>query len=212
MCIRLTSTTILSVALAGIAQPLLAAGGMTASQIFQKSQQAYNAVHTFEQTAHSSVNGNNGGSAHIQFQRPGKLRVGGATMFNSNYDLLSNGTTWLYNAGNWETVKDAETGIGSITGISGSSGTAVPALLLHTRWGSPFPVSGNNNVTVGAENISGHSTYRISTTAPLATTFWIDKKTFFLVKMKQTFQTYTFIVTYNTPSVNKPIPAKAFTK
>jgi outer membrane lipoprotein-sorting protein len=198
-------------ALLGIVNPTFAAGNPTGQQILQRCQKAYDSARTLDETVTASMGGRPGGTAHILFQRPGKLRVSGTTMFGSSkYDLVSNGATWVSTGGSWEQEKSAEMGIAAITGISGTAGTNVPALLLHTSWGTL--ATGASALTVASDTVNGHATYRVSMTTPFTRSIWIDKKTFFLVKISQSLGGYNSVVTFGTPRINGPIPAKAFVR
>lgn len=226
-------TIIASAALMTASSHAFAAGSPTGQQILQRCQKAYDSVRTLDETVKASTGGRPGGTAHILFQRPGKLRVSGTTMFDSKYDLVSSGgTTWVntststallppdnatgnfkrvvQNDGPWQKEQSAEMGIASITGISGTAGTNVPALLLHTSWGTL--ATSASTLTVASDTVNGHATYRVSMTTPFTRSIWIDKKTFFLVKITQSLGGYNSAVTFGTPHINRPIPAKAFIK
>lgn len=178
--------------------------------ILKRAQAAYDAVKTLTEdvTGHS---GQFTGTAHIQFKRPGLLRVTGNSMFGSPYQLLCDGkSTEVFNSGTWSTVQSPELGIATITGVSANAGTAVPAALFHTSWGS-LAVPGQAG-RASRDTIGGRSTYRVDFTQPFKHKLWFDTKTYFLVKSEMSVMGQTITVDFGKPIVNKPIPSSAFKK
>ncbi|MEZ0325902.1 MAG: hypothetical protein ACAH95_08340 [Fimbriimonas sp.] len=133
-------------------------------------------------------------------------------MFGSKYDLVANGSTiWLLSAGNWAKVEKIESGIASITGISANAGTHIPAMLMHTAWGAPFPEKGVG-VTIKAEQLAGRNTYHLQAKDQMKRDVWVDAKTYFLIKTTTEVMGRTIVTTYGTPKVNQAIPANRFVK
>lgn len=197
---------------------------LAGSQILQECRQAYASVQTFQQDAQSSIGGQHA-TAHIVYQRPGNLRVSGTSLFaavpplSSKYDLICRGGSddWVYNAGKWEQEVSAEMGVGAITGISGTAGTGVPALLLHDGgWGDVL--AGLDEIdSVTTETIEGRDVYRvIGRVDNRSTTLWIDQKTFFLIRSRVLVQmrhrVIPITVTYSPPKIDEPIPANSFVR
>jgi hypothetical protein len=56
----------------------------------------------------------------------------------------------------------------------------IPALLLHTQWGYPFPSGQTLNPTMPEEDVDGHACYHVSEAGGNLANFWIDRKTFLL--------------------------------
>lgn len=190
---------------------LVQAGPLSGSQVLKRSQAAYDAVSSLEETVRGDIGGS-GADAHISFVRPGKLRVTGKSMFGAPYELLvTGGKTWVFNGGSWSTAQSPEMGIATITGISANTGTHVPAALLHASFGGLKSMQASPT-TVKLVNVRGHSLYRVSATQPFSTSLWIDAKTFFLVKSEMVAMGKTISLTFDPPVVNKPIPARRFVK
>ncbi len=191
---------------------------LTGAQILQRCEDAYHAVNTLDQTAHALSN-NLSASAHILFQRPAMLRVSGQTTFpGSPYDMISDGaSTSVYNPLHRETQPSAEMGIAAITGISGTSGTVVPAILAHSQMGNISVIAQNSAATVTTDTVNGQPTYCVSFTFPSPRTggsqqqaYWVNRRTFYLVKTSMQFPGLENTVTYDAPIVDKPLPASAF--
>ncbi len=151
------------------------------------------------------------GTAHIRFMRPGMLRVSGRSMFGSEYDMVSNGKTTEVNAGGtWEPQPSAELGIAAITGISGNAGTYVPTTLVHASYVSISTLMPDAKVT--KETVNDVPTFHAKLRGPASVDFWINAKTYFIVKSSMTVGTTSIVVIYDTPLVNYPIPVKVFKK
>ena len=177
----------------------------TAPQVFQRVQRAYDAVKTFEQDV-VGVSGGAKGTAHIAFARPEKLRASGRTLFGTPYDLLADGkSAWVLNNGAWSAVQDPETGIATVTGISGTAATLVPALLLHTRWGAP--AVDPTGATVRAATLGGRSLLRVAAKRGVT---WIDPTTYFVVRTEAAVGAQKIVVDFAKPKVDAPIPAARF--
>ena len=183
----------------------------TAAEIFARTRKAYDAVRTFEQDAASTMNGSKA-TARISFSRPDRLRVSGKTLFDSPYDLVSDGkVTQVFNAGAWQTVGTVDLGIAMITGISGQAGTLVPSSLLRTSW-SNLAAADLTKASVAREMLNGRPVLRVQNPVPQPTTTWIDAKTGFVVKTRMVLGTYVNTIVFSTPKVNGTIPASRFKK
>jgi len=185
------------------------------SEIMKRCQHAYDSVKSFEEDVRGSISGPSAGStfsapgtAHISFVRPGRLRVSGNTMFGNTYDMLVNGSTsWEKMNGAWSQAQDPGRSIAGITGISANAGTRVPVLLLHVA-AIPVPTF----VSVKSERVNNRGTYRLTSKDWMSTTFWIDQKTYFLVKTTGVAMGSVITVSFGVPKVNKPIPSSRFVR
>lgn len=185
---------------------------ISGSQVAAKCVQAYKSVSSFQGSAQSTTNGF-AASAVISFVAPNKLRVDGIDLGGQfKYALASNSDgTWVLNVGQWAEQPSEEMGIAACTGISGGTAENVPALLTGVAWGNPFAgraiLPRVNEVT-----LNGRTAYCIQSTTN-ATTYWIDRKTFFLVKLTDTLAgTDSHTETFSIPTVNAQIPASTFAK
>ncbi len=184
---------------------------LTAPEILQRSQKAYDAARTFEQNVTGEIGGSKG-TARIAFVRPGRLRVGGSTLFGRKYDLLADGkSTWVLNGGSWNPVQNAEMGIATITGISAMTGTFVPGTLLRLTSCGLFPETGRSH-TVKIETVKGRKFYRLTSAKPFPETLWIDATTFFVARTEADLMGRKSVVTFAPPKVNGTIPASRFQK
>jgi outer membrane lipoprotein-sorting protein len=172
------------------------------------------AAHTAVKSLHVQVSLKSGGrkaDANIYFKRPGQLRVSGNSLFGSRYDLVVNGkAVWFTGPDGWEKAKNVDEGLAAITGVSGNTGTYVPALLMHTTWGDPFALG--PKITVSQEKIGSTSVYHLASKSPMERDIWVDAKTYFLVRSQMKFQSYVFLLNYTKPQVNVAIPASKFVK
>jgi outer membrane lipoprotein-sorting protein len=180
------------------------------ASLLSKCQAAYDRVQTLDETVNSAA-GSNVATAHIQFKRPGMLKVSGKTLFGSDYVLLCNGkSTSVLNSGFWSDVASPEMGIATITGISGMAGTTVPAALFHTNWGGIQGMA--EPVQVKKELVGGRSTYRLSSASPTKQSLWIDAKSYFIVKSTTFVMEQTLTVSFAPPVLNRPISPSLFKK
>lgn len=187
--------------------------GPTGKEILLKCQKAYDSVSSFEQDSRGTIRGNTG-TAHIVYVKPGKLRASGSTMFSATqkYDLICDGkSVSLFMNGSWSQPEGPEMGVATITGLSGNAGTMVESALLHTAWGS-FMQLANGPSKVFNDKVDGRPVFRIETKQAIPMTFWIDAKTYFIVKTESTVMNSKILVTYSQPRVNQPIPASRFKK
>lgn len=182
----------------------------TAAQILARAQHAYDSVRTLEETVKGTI-GRSTGTAHIYFQRPAKLSVSGTSLFGSKYKLVSDGrTTWVLNGNTWSKAASEEMGIATITGIAANAGTAVPAALVHARFGNILKLY--DPVQAVKTTLGGRPVYRLYTERPFPTTVWIDSHSFMLVKTLVVAIGQQINVQFDPPKVNGPVPAKAFTR
>jgi len=190
----------------------LSHGGLpSASQILSRCQQAYDSVSTFEEDV-VAQSGKFPGTAHISYQRPGKLRVTGKAIFGANYQVLINGgSTQVFNNNSWQAAKNPEMGIATVTGVSGAACAQVPALLFHTSWYALIPDS-QAHYKVSAQNLKGIQTFRLDTKGEMPRTLWIDQRSYFLVKTSAEVFRTTLSVEFAPPKVNQSIPANRFRK
>lgn len=184
----------------------------SASEIFRRMQKAYDSVRTFEQDVKGGI-GDQQGTAHISFSRPGRLRASGNTLGGfSKYDLLCDGkSTWVLNGGSWSKVESPEMGVATITGVSGNAGTLVPAMLLHTTWGSLSPLLAKES-TVVLQTVDGKKTFVIRGAKPYASITWIDAASFFVVRTETKVMDRTITVVFAPPKVDKAIPSSRFSR
>ena len=204
----------------GLLSTMAQAAPLTPPQIVQRCQAAYDALQTYQGTTTVTTLGNGGRqtyhtSAQIVFARPGKIRAWGDAMFGGQFAYVSDGTTTMQKmGGTWQSAKDAETAIAGATGVAQNAATTLPALLLHTRWGDPFP-RGLAFQAVRQEAIGGHPCYRVSGTSAMGSdTYWIDTKTFLLRRLVSDFAGGGFQLhhdeTFSGERLNAPIPATTF--
>lgn len=181
---------------------------LTAKQIFLKCLHAYDSVKTLRESVRASTN-SFPSSAEIVFKRPGHLKVTGMSMFRSPYALVCEGTkAWSQINGNWSRMENPEMGIATITGVSGTAGAVVPALLFHTAWAGLTGFEGRS-VKVSTAVVSGRRTYRLTADVPKAS-LWIDAGTFFLVRSEQQVAKSVVIVDFGRPKVNGPVSMTSF--
>ncbi|MGV3615359.1 MAG: hypothetical protein ACO1SV_08500 [Fimbriimonas sp.] len=185
----------------------------TGIEIVRLTHAAYDAVATLEQRAEGAVKG----SSHrivsrISFARPSCLRVTGVAPEDpdDDFELLCDGkSTWVYNAEEWEEMDDIESGIGAVAGISLATATLIPATLFHTTWGSIGYLL-DQDLRVTQDTLRGRPCHRLEAAAPFPTEVWIDARTHFFVRQEMRTGDYTFIVDFNSPSINHPIPTSRF--
>ncbi len=183
----------------------------TGPQVLQRVQKAYDSLRQLEVDVTGEISGTRG-TSKISFQRPGKMRVSGTSMFGSDYDLLVNGkATWLKAQGAWEKVESPEMGIASITGISANAGTLIPSLLFHTKWGGISHLSGVPG-KVSKEKQKGQNVLRVDAKGQMPMTLWVDAKTYLLVRTQMSAMGHTITVTFGPHKVNSAIPSGRFVK
>jgi outer membrane lipoprotein-sorting protein len=191
---------------------LVVSAHQSGQAILKKMAAAYDAVTTLDQNATGTM-GKYTGTAHIRFKRPGLLRVTGNSMFGQPYQLLiDHSGTQVLNMGQWASQPSAEMGIAAITGVSGNAGMGVPSLLFHTTWGWGHIADTVGSSKVSQVTLGGRSAYKVEMGGQLPLTIWIDAKTHFAMKSQMSAMGNTIMVTFDTPIVNRPIPASAFTK
>jgi len=135
--------------------------------------------------------------AHIIFERPGRIRVDGKDIVmlrkgvapfhsGSAYAYVSNGTTTEFGLdGDWCRFKSPMMAIASATGIGTHSATTVPLLLLLPEYFKEwFRTTNPEKVVLKPESypIAGHSCYAVVVSSRNITTFYIDKKSWLLVR------------------------------
>jgi hypothetical protein len=180
-----------------------------AKEIMRRCQHAYDSVKTFRESVRGTTN-SFGSTAEITFLRPGHLMVKGTSMFKSPYGFVFDGVTaWSLTGSAWTQEQSAEIGIAKITGISGTTGSTVPALLLHTSWASlgQFEQPG---AKVTMATVSGRKAYKLSVTKPFSSSIWVDAATDFLLRSESKVMSSTIVVTYGAPRVDTPISARIF--
>jgi outer membrane lipoprotein-sorting protein len=183
-----------------------------ADQIIKRCQAAYDSVQTLEEDVASSAGTTGNGSAHISFQRPGKLRITGKTLFGQAYDVLAIGSqSFIKNPSVWQNAQSPEMAIATVTGVSGAACAGVPAQLLHTSWYEIVPDS-RAHYKVFADSIRGIRCYRLDVAGQNPRSLWFDKRTGFYVKTSSTIFGQKLVVDFAPPTVNKPIPASRFRK
>jgi len=190
--------------------------GLSAAEILQRSQRAYDGVKSLIVDARGSTD-TFSGTAHIVFQRPGKLKVTGTAMGGKPYALVSSGgKTWVLSAaGSWEPTSSVEMGIARITGISMNAGTAVPAALFHTAWGQGLTYDKSQKAAVSTSTVGGRAAYVVRRTMaggtpPIVESMWIDQKTFFLLQTQTTIMGRKLAVAFGPTKANVALPKKAF--
>ncbi len=215
----------------GVAQPILPPGHIliqasgskiTASQTAAHCFEAYGALQSYQGT--TTVTEQYDGapfpieehrSATIQFAQPNKIHVEGrdSNFIPWAYTSDGVGTMERSNLGGWEKVKDTETAIGTVTGITLQAGTTIPAVLLnaigtkrgYSLWGTPLALGKSVNSEIREDTVGGQLCYVLTAQLKTATLdetehLWIDEKTFLLRRLvddrQQQNQTIT---TSNTP-------------
>ncbi|BDI28750.1 hypothetical protein CCAX7_008010 [Capsulimonas corticalis] len=193
-----------------------------ALEILRQCQDAYGSMTTFDETVEAQINGAMSASAHISFQSPDKLRVVGKTLGQAPamglpYDMLSNSQTRrvLMDGKPFDyPMPQSDMAIAAITGVSGLSGAIVPSLLTHSKTWDFSEQAKGSPLTLSTETVNGAATYRIFSSPPTGnTTYWIDRKSYFLVKMAMDMRGKNFhtILTFDNPTVNGPIDPATFT-
>ncbi len=201
-------TTLVSVFLTAL---LRAGASPSAQEILARCQHAYDAVRTFEVDVRGQ-SGNSTATAHISFSRPGKLRAGGTSLFGAKYEVLVNGSKCaVFNGGLWQPENNAESAVSTVTGIGGTTPTAVSSLLLHLEWGKLIPPN-MAAYGVSEDSVANRKCYKLRTTKPFDTSYWFDKQTYFLVRTRQHILSTPIAVDFGLPTVNHPIPAGRFAR
>ncbi len=169
------------------------AAPLTPAQVVQRSEQAYAALKSYQGKTTVTTTGTVNGaaneyhtSADIQFVRPNKIRVEGTDTSGNPFAYVSTDkATYLKAVGSrWDKVENSEMALGSVTGITMSAGTTIPATLLHTHWGYPFPAASALGPTMTQEDVDGHACYHLTATVvTIKDSFWIDQKTFLLLRL-----------------------------
>lgn len=182
---------------------------MSATKILKRSQAVYDSVKTLDENVTGSIRPGSG-TAHILFQRPGKFRITGKTMFGPKYELICDGhRTWVFSAGKWSELQSLQMGVASITGISANAGTMIPTVLSHLQMGIGLdPAAGP--FTVAKEKINGHGAYRLHKNSPFPLDMWIDAKSYLLLRTTANFGGRSLTVVFAKPKLNGPIPSKTF--
>ena len=190
-----------------ILYPIVLGGGLTQAEVLSQTEKAYASAKTLSVEA-KLTSKQYSATAKIQWVAPNNLRVAGKSGFNSDYVLLvAKGKTSVFNAGNWETVGSPDTGIASVTGISGTLGNVVPSFLLKPKFGG-YAVA-NGNAIAPVEKVNGKPAYKLSNQFQ---EIWVDQKTFFVVQTKINAGTQPMVGVYGRTVVNAPIPASVFKK
>jgi len=213
-----TSVAILAIGRHASAQP---APGVSGPEIAAKCVATYTSLKTFQGTAESGS-----ATASISFTAPNKLIVNGIMLGGGGkYSLLSNSEgTWVaLKSGQWTKQPSVTMGIGACTGISGNTAATIPALLTGTTWGSPFPMGtqGVSN-TVYTETVNGVATYRlefhskvppsqITQGGDMDFTYWVDQKTFLLVKLHETIVGTSIDENFGPATIDAPIAESTYT-
>jgi outer membrane lipoprotein-sorting protein len=193
----------------GVASP--AQGEMTSSELLAKLKAAYGTAKTLEVSVSSNTAGQKA-SARISYQRPGRLRVSGTTLFGTPFQLLVNDdVTWVFSNDAWTKAESVEMGIATITGISGSTGTLVPSILFGTSWGMPDPAFTKAS-KVSQVSLDGRTAYRVISATPNKVTYWVDSKTFLVTKARTEFGDMKIDVEFSGYKLNLPIAATVFRK
>jgi outer membrane lipoprotein-sorting protein len=218
----------LSIALFALSMPAGAAP-LTGPQVLENSKAAYAKLNTYEcytkassSFAFTGALKHQGTTAHIRYERTGKIRVDGTSFTGRPFAFVCSGNITEFNAfGAWTHLESPEMAIASATGISNHAATLVPALLLNNRVIAMMfnPQCAEAIVTSGS--MDGHSCYKVVANSQYKTTFWIDKNTWLLVKSVEDLSAITkamgggpgrstITVEFNTIAVNRPIPARVF--
>ncbi len=170
---------------------------LTAAQIAERCRAAYAglktyqctaAVRTHDTTVADSQASDYNTSASISFAQPSKIHAEGIDMSGDAFAFVSDGTATeeITNGvkGTWRKDKDVESAIASVTGISQSAGTTIPALLLRTTWGDPLG-RGPTDAEVREDTVQGQPCYvltsRLNKANDTQTKYlWVDETTFLL--------------------------------
>ena len=152
------------------------------------------------------------------------FRYGPKAMTGISYAYVSNGAITESNAlgSGWGVAKRLPIAIGAATGIGLHSATTVPLLLLQTQYFKMGGISDSDNAVLlpKSQTIAGHSCYEVTVSTPYKITYYVDKKTWLLVRSVEDLSgmtaalggSGTLLITLNMkdPIVNKPIPSSAF--
>jgi outer membrane lipoprotein-sorting protein len=194
---------------------------LSGSAILAKSAAAYDALTSYSCYVEASNTSDKApvmsANADISFVRPGSFSAAGASMGNTPYSYVTNGKAHSVTAnGSTNSVADNEMGLATVTGLSLQAPTIIGALLLHTKWGSPFVPDQTlaNKVTV--QNVEGHKCYEVDVLTPIKRAFWIDAKTFLIVQIATKMDagalgSFHFLQTVTTSKINPTIPESTFT-
>ena len=203
------------------------AKALTGPQVLTQCQAAYDKLSSYQGDVTSSTDSKMARagmmkdcSAHIVYERPGRIRVDGTGFSGTGYAYVSNGTTTEMNAfGGWSNAQSPMMAIAGATGIGMHSATTVPSTLLHIKIGG---ITGIQSAVPISENslINGHTCYKVVVQSPYKTTYWVDKKTWLLVRSVEDLSSFMsgmggsgpFLITLNmkSPILNKPIKSSVF--
>ncbi len=157
-------------------------------EVVARCKKAYDALQSYQGFTEVHTTGTANGKtsqydtlANIWFVRPGKIQAHGVDMTGKPFTYVSNGTaTYEKNIGDtWNKVESPELAIASVTGVAMNAATTIPAALLHTNWGNPFPADAELNSTMPQEEVDGHACFHLTAARATGTAdYWIDQKTF----------------------------------
>lgn len=157
-------------------------------EVVARCKKAYDALQSYQGFTEVHTTGTMNGKtsqydtlANIWFVRPGKIQAHGITMSGTPFTYVSDGTaTYEKILGNtWNKVGSPEMAIASVTGIAMNAATTIPAALLHTNWGNPFPADAELSLTMPQEEVDGHACFHLTAARASGTSdYWIDAKTF----------------------------------
>jgi outer membrane lipoprotein-sorting protein len=185
------------------------APGLTGAEVLQRCEHAYKSMKSLDVMV-TAVDRKAHTSAHVQFVRSGKLAVSGTAVTGKPYRLVSNGkTTWVLKKGKWSKLPNAEFGIATITGPSGTTGTVIPALLLQTDWGNLDTIL-TERIAIGTATIGGRKCYRLSAKLGPSESVFVDASTYYLVRTRSAPSGESITVDFGKHKVNVPIPDAAF--
>lgn len=147
-------------------------------------------------TAHTS---NDTSDATFDFVRGVRFDIAGHDTGHNKFEIRSTPqkTTTIWQIGDKqedEDAKDIESAVASFTGVARCAPTTVPALLLNSNWGFPFPRSREATLE-GTEMFGGHRCFVVKQEReerPETTRFWIDAQSFLLRGMRKERGNYSY--------------------
>lgn len=163
---------------------------LTPQEVVARCNKAYDALQSYQgfTEVHTTETANGKTTqydtlANIWFVRPGKIQAHGIGMSGKPFTYVSNGmaTYSKYIGDTWAKVESPEMAIASVTGVAMNAATTIPAALLHTNWGNPFPLNRDLSPIMSQEEVDGHACFHLTAARASGTwNYWIDQKTFLL--------------------------------
>jgi RNA polymerase sigma factor (sigma-70 family) len=200
---------------------------LSASQVVANSIKAYAGLTSYSCHVEGDLNIGTGpgsvGTADINFVRPAHLSAIGTTgrmegVGGFPYQLLIVGPSSTFKMAfiSNQTYSSPDEGIAAATGVSCSTASTIPSLLLNSSSGaSPFNTGANYDASVTRETIDGDICDRVDEKSPEQQTFWISQKTNLIYRLETTKVladggVFHKTVTVTNSVINPEIPVSSF--